>query len=219
MYQRQDVKTSTLPVWFRWCTGSVREVSTRWYRPASARRGWISERWTSSFASMHRRTPSAWCSEWDGLDVRGRDALLSFWQRDVRRGWVLILYVPPSQDQSSLEPTEILQTHRTKLLPCVSLRRTTRARATSAVYTSPSPATKAVSTCTPTVPACCPRASTPPYTRCTLPVASLTTGRVAGDLSGVDVPIWRGGPRSSTLRTWVSVGAGVDFGHSSRKWK
>lgn len=91
---------STIHLCFRWCTSSVREVSTHWCRPVLGRRGWISERWTSLFASMHRRIPSAWCSEWDVLDVSVRDELWSSWLRDARRGWVFELHLKKEGEKS-----------------------------------------------------------------------------------------------------------------------
>lgn len=88
----QSIASFVLFLCCRWCRSSDREASTRWCRPAWGRKGWISERSTSSFALTRRRIPSAWCSEWDVPVVSGRDALSSSLPRDGRRGWVSLSF-------------------------------------------------------------------------------------------------------------------------------
>lgn len=48
---------------------------------------------------MHRTVQSASCSEWDVLDVSGRDALLSSWLRGGRKGWGLSIGLQQEQDK------------------------------------------------------------------------------------------------------------------------
>lgn len=190
---------------WRWCTGFVKEASTRWCRLVSEKRDWTLERSTSSFALTPRRTPPALCSEWAVLVVSGRGELLSFCLRGVKKGWV-------RRWKSKVWCSSKWLSHHVratsyKLLTFVFVRHTTRARATSATCTSQSPATKAASICTPVVPACCPRAWTQPCIRCTSPVASLTTCRAAGDPCEDEGRGPRDEHLSSTLKTWVSEAA------------
>lgn len=92
----------------RSCTGFAREASTRWCRPASVKRVWTSGRWTSSSASTHRRTPSAWCKGWDARGGSGRDASWSFWLRGARRGWVVLCALSSANNVSIKSANNVL---------------------------------------------------------------------------------------------------------------